>query len=134
MYDNQLDQSMESSFKISARLVDEEVAKGRHLDDVLAEQGDSIWFNRQALRPYSKAVEAACLKEDATRAREEAAEALVLDPMTKASFQISGHYVDMEVLKGRHLDDVLSQHGDSIWHNRQALRPYSAAVAASFQK
>ncbi|ODT67592.1 hypothetical protein ABS71_10625 [bacterium SCN 62-11] len=44
-----------SSFALSGRYVDEQVAAGRHLDDVLRED-KSIWRSREALLPFSRAV------------------------------------------------------------------------------
>lgn len=57
---NSLDHSMESSFRLTGRHVDEEVLKGRALKDVLAEMhkhpGQEIWSDPKMLRHYSAAV------------------------------------------------------------------------------
>lgn len=50
-----LSQEQAASFALSGRYVDEQVAAGRHLDDVLRED-KSIWRSREALLPFSRAV------------------------------------------------------------------------------
>lgn len=50
----------EMSFAVSARYLDEQVGKGRSLDDVLAEQskvpGGDFWFNLEALATHGSTV------------------------------------------------------------------------------
>lgn len=56
----EMDAAVFMSFQLSGRHVDQEVAKGRHLDDVLAEQhrkpGGDYWHDPARLRPFSTAV------------------------------------------------------------------------------
>ena len=49
---------IEESFRLSARIVDAEVMKGRSLDEVLAEHADNFWFTTEGLRPHSAAIAA----------------------------------------------------------------------------
>lgn len=53
----------EMSLTITGRYVDEQVAKGRALNDVLAEggQGQSFWSDKNNLRDYSEAVRKALM-------------------------------------------------------------------------
>ena len=58
MTNNTHPSATEMSLAITGRYVDEQVAKGRALDDILAEggQGQSFWRDKTNLRDYSEAV------------------------------------------------------------------------------
>jgi len=59
---NAIDPNTEGSLRATASMVDECVANGASVEDVLAEgkksPGGSFWLNPIALRPYSRAVDA----------------------------------------------------------------------------
>ncbi|HOZ25777.1 MAG TPA: hypothetical protein PK080_00365 [Hyphomonadaceae bacterium] len=57
-----IDPNTEANLRATASMVDECVANGASVEDVLAERqkspGGSFWLNPVALRPYSRAVDA----------------------------------------------------------------------------
>lgn len=114
----------EIEFRATGRYVDDQVAKGLALDDVLAlgqkSPSGQIWFDKENLRPYSLAVAASFGSTP-----------------TELVFRGVGRYVDDQVAKGRALEDVLAIEQKSpsgqIWFDANNLRPYSLAVAASFE-
>ena len=59
---NAIDPNTEANFRATASMMDECVANGVSVEDVLAKgqksPGGSFWLNPTALRPYSRAVDA----------------------------------------------------------------------------
>lgn len=53
-----------------------------------------------------------------------------LTPEVRTSYKLQGAYVDEQVAKGRHLDDVLAE-DKSIWNKKSVLRYFSKEVAKS---
>ena len=114
---HEIPNATEMSLAVSGRYVDEQVLKGRALNDVLAEGKSSIWMDPKALYPYSRAVRAQVPDEPQM-------------DKAQAAFMLSARWVDEQVLKGRALDDVLAEvkKNDGVWFHREHLRPYSRAI------